>query len=171
MDQVDFNKLWQNFVDTVTNHYMDFNGRVGRAQFWWYVLVGFVLGIGVSIVAAITTHLLSTLFVLALLLPNLGMTVRRLHDTGRPGIWALLLLVPVAVQILFGLMVLSVGVWAIFGLFYALYNLIALASLVALLIVIYFCAQPGTAGDNAYGAPPAPWAPGGAATPTAPPST
>jgi uncharacterized membrane protein YhaH (DUF805 family) len=33
MGQMDINKLWQNFLDTVTNHYMDFNGRVGRAQF------------------------------------------------------------------------------------------------------------------------------------------
>ena len=36
---MDFNKLWQNFMDTVQNHYMDFNGRMGRAQFWYYILV------------------------------------------------------------------------------------------------------------------------------------
>jgi uncharacterized membrane protein YhaH (DUF805 family) len=171
MDQVDFNKLWQNFVDTVTNHYMDFNGRVGRAQFWYYIAVAVVLGIGVSIVAAIVTHLLSTLFALALLLPNLGMTVRRLHDTGKPGIWALLLLVPFLVQILLGLMIFSVGMWGIFGMLYAFIQLVSLASLVALVIIIYFCVQPGDAGDNAYGPPPAPWTPKGAATPTAPPST
>ena len=29
---MDFNKLWQNFLDTITGHYVDFNGRVGRAQ-------------------------------------------------------------------------------------------------------------------------------------------
>ncbi|MGD0145095.1 MAG: DUF805 domain-containing protein [Rhizomicrobium sp.] len=169
MDQVDFNKLWQNFVDTVTNHYMDFNGRVGRAQFWWYVLVGVVLGIGVSIVASIVTHLLSTLFALALLLPNLGMTVRRLHDTGKPGIWALLLLVPLVVQIFLGLMMLSMGMWGVFGFLYAFIQLISLASLVALIIVIYFCAQPGDASANAYGPPPAPWTSGGAAK--TPPAT
>ena len=62
MDQVDINKLWQNFLDTVTNHYMDFNGRVGRAQFWYYMLVYVVMWIGVSIVAGIVTRLLSRLF-------------------------------------------------------------------------------------------------------------
>jgi uncharacterized membrane protein YhaH (DUF805 family) len=168
MDQVDFNKLWQNFVDTVTNHYMDFNGRVGRAQFWYYVLVGVVLGIGVAIVAGIVTHLLSTLFALALLLPNLGMTVRRLHDTGKPGSWALLLLVPIVVQILLGMMMFSVGMWGFFGVLYGFIQLISLVSLVAIVIIIYFCAQPGDAGDNAYGPPPATWTPGGA-KPTAPP--
>jgi len=170
MDQVDFNKLWQNFVDTVTNHYVDFSGRVGRAQFWYYVLVAFVLGIGVSIVAAITTHLLSTLFALALLLPNLGMAVRRLHDSGKPGIWALLLLVPVLVQILLGLMVFSVGMWGVFGIFYALIQLVSLASLVAVVIIIYFCVQPGEPGSNVYGPPPGEWTPKGTATPTAPPA-
>src|SRR6202012_132483 len=34
--QMDFNKLWANFLDTVQNHYVDFNGRVDRAQFWYY---------------------------------------------------------------------------------------------------------------------------------------
>jgi len=170
MDQVDFNKLWQNFVDTVTNHYADFNGRVGRAQFWWYVLVVFVLGIGVGIVAAIVTHLLSTLFALALLVPNLGMTVRRLHDSGKPGVWALLLLVPVLVQILLGLMMFSVGMWGFFGVLYGLIQLISLVSLVAIVIIIYFCVQPGDAGSNAYGPPPGEWTPKGAAPPAAPPA-
>jgi uncharacterized membrane protein YhaH (DUF805 family) len=169
MDQVDFNKLWQNFVDTVTNHYMDFNGRVGRAQFWYYVLVAAVLGIGVAIIAGIVTHLLSTLFSLALLLPNLGMTVRRLHDTGKPGSWALLLLIPIVVQVLLGMMMLSVGMWGVFGVLYGLIQLVSLVSLVAIVIIIYFCAQPGDAGDNAYGAAPAAWTPGGP-KPTAPPS-
>lgn len=166
MDQVDFNKLWQNFVDTVTNHFADFNGRVGRAQFWYYILVVFVLAIVVGIVSAVTLGLLSTLFALAIFVPNLGMTVRRLHDSGKPGIWALLLLVPLVLQVLTAMMVWTVGFYAFFGLFYALIGIVRLASLVALVVIIYFCVQPGDAGDNAYGPPAAPWTPKGAATPT-----
>jgi len=171
MDQVDFNKLWQNFVDTVTNHYMDFNGRVGRAQFWWYILVVVVLAIGVGIVSAITLGLLSALFSLAIFLPNLGMTIRRLHDSGKPGIWALLLVVPLLLSIFSGLMALSFGIYGMFGMFFALFELIRLASLVAAVVLIYFCVQPGDAGDNAYGPAPAPWTPQGAAKPTTPPSS
>ena len=77
---MDFNKVWQNFMDTVQNHYVDFNGRVGRAQFWYYVLVSFALGFVVAIIASIIhVPALSSLLSLALLLPNLGMGVRRLH--------------------------------------------------------------------------------------------
>jgi uncharacterized membrane protein YhaH (DUF805 family) len=166
MDQVDFNKLWQNFLDTVTNHYMDFNGRVGRAQFWWYILVVVVLSIGVSIVASVTVHLLSTLFSLAMLLPNLGMNVRRLHDVGKPGIWVLILAVPLLLMILLGLLVvLSAGL--LFGLLF-LTPLISLLALAAAAVMIYFCVQPGDAGSNAYGPPPPVWTPG---APAAPPAT
>src|ERR1041384_3725935 len=97
---MDVGKLWQNFLDTVTNHYFDFNGRVGVAQYWYYVLVCVVLSIGVAIVASTTIRVLSDLFSLALLLPNLGMTVRRLHDTGKPGIWVAILAAPLALLIL-----------------------------------------------------------------------
>ncbi len=65
MDQVDVNTLWQNFVDTITNHYADFEGRVGRARYWYYMLVVVVVGVVVGIVASFTTPLLSTLYSLA----------------------------------------------------------------------------------------------------------
>ena len=98
---MDFNILWQNFVDTVTNHYVDFDGRVGRTKFWYYVLVVVVLAILVGIVATVTTRYLSTLFSLALLLPNLGMGIRRLHDIGKPWFYVLLPLVPTVLAIMF----------------------------------------------------------------------
>ena len=116
-------------------------------------------------------HAVRLVFALALLVPNLGMTVRRLHDSGKPGVWALLLLVPILVQILLGLMMFSVGMWGFFGVLYGLIQLISLVSLVAIVIIIYFCVQPGDAGSNAYGPPPAEWTPKGAAPPTAPPAT
>jgi uncharacterized membrane protein YhaH (DUF805 family) len=146
---MDAAKLWQNFVDTVTKHYVDFNGRVGRAQFWWYVLVSFVLGFAVGIVAGIIhLPLLSSLFSLALLLPNLGMGVRRLHDVGKPGIYVLLPLVPAVLAMVFFFMLL----WPVAMLCW-------LAVLAAAILLIYWYCQPGDAGDNAYGSPPAPFAP------------
>lgn len=157
---MDFNKLWQNFVDTVTNHYLDFNGRVGRAQYWYYILVVFVLAIGVWLVSSVTTRALSSLFSLALLLPNLGMTVRRLHDTGKPGIWVLLPLIPGVLMIVLGSLAVLGGVFG-FLLFIAAFAMIIwLLWLAAMAVLIYFCAQPGQAGDNLYGPPPPVWTPG-----------
>src|SRR5471030_218920 len=87
---MDINKLWQNFLDTVTNHYFDLNGRVGMAQFWYFVLVEVVIAVVVGVVGSfILRSLLTSLFGLAMLLPNLGMATRRLQDTGRTGMLAL----------------------------------------------------------------------------------
>jgi uncharacterized membrane protein YhaH (DUF805 family) len=165
MDKIDTEKLWQNFIDTITNHYADFNGRVGRAQFWYYVLVNVLVGVFLSIVSHILSMggALNALYSLALFLPSVGMTARRLQDTGRPGSWAWLLAVPVGAMVLFAVFavitVLTLGLGAIL---FVLTPLLSLAALAAIGLLIYFCAQPGQAGSNAYGPMPAPWPPAGA---------
>ena len=150
---MDVNKLWQNFADTVQNHFMDFDGRVGRPQFWYFVLVNAVISIGVSIVAGITgLHVLDSLYSLGMLLPMLGMTARRLHDVGKPTSWVYILAIPFILEILLGFA-------AVAGMFFiglafllaGLATLISLLTLVAAIVIIYFCAQPGDAGANQYG--------------------
>jgi uncharacterized membrane protein YhaH (DUF805 family) len=176
MDEIDFNKLWQNFLDTVTNHYADFSGRVGRGRFWYYVLVYFVVGLGVSIIGSILfLHgSLRAVYSLLLLLPSVGITARRLQDTGRPGSLAWLLLLPYALVIFTGLI--TVITFLTFGIGAILFVLVPIASLISLVaigLLIYFCAQPGEAGPNAYGAPPPAWNPNreAAPPPTPPPAT
>jgi uncharacterized membrane protein YhaH (DUF805 family) len=170
MDQIDINKIWQNFVDTVTNHYMDFTGRVGRSQFWYYVLVYVVVGIGVAAVGSLLSigMGLRGLYALAMFLPSVGITARRLQDTGRSGSWAWLLAVPVGVAVIMGVFavitVLTLGIGAIL---FLLAPLLSLVSLAAVVVLIYFCAQPGEAAANAYGPPPPLWTPG-TPRPTAP---
>jgi uncharacterized membrane protein YhaH (DUF805 family) len=149
---MDVNKLWQNFLDTVTNHYIDFNGRVGRTQFWYYVLVVVVLTVGVGIVGSLTTRLLSSLFSLALLLPNLGMGVRRLHDIGKPGIYILLPIVPSVLAVAF---LFTIILWP-------LAMLCWLATLAAMVLLIYWYIQPGAPDANTYGPPPAEFSPNAA---------
>jgi uncharacterized membrane protein YhaH (DUF805 family) len=84
--------------------YVDFSGRARRSEFWYfvlfYVIVGFVAGIIDSILGTRGsatmggTGLVGGIVSLALLLPGLGVGVRRLHDTGRSGWWILLGLIP-----------------------------------------------------------------------------
>jgi uncharacterized membrane protein YhaH (DUF805 family) len=169
MDQLDFNKLWQNFTDTIAKHYVDFDGRVGRAQFWSYIAVYFVVGILVSIVGSITFTGggLRSLYGLALFLPTLGITARRLHDTGRTASWVLLLAVPGFLAFLTGIVALfSLFVLGFLGFLIVFGSIFALLSAAAILLIIYFCVQPGTPGANEYGAVPPVWTPHG--TPTAP---
>jgi uncharacterized membrane protein YhaH (DUF805 family) len=150
---MDVNKLWQNFADTVQNHYLDFEGRIGRPQFWYFVLVNAVVGIGVSIIAGITgLRLLETLFSLGMLAPSLGMAARRLHDVGKPTSWIYILAIPFVLEIFLGLMAVGsmffLGLMVIFAL---LATLISVLTLVAAVVIIYFCVQPGDPASNQYG--------------------
>lgn len=88
-------------VRVCLNKYVTFSGRARRSEFWWFAL----LFIGVSLIpssqnpfaasrieAALT--FVGVLLSLALLLPFVAVSSRRLHDTGRSGWWLLLNLVP-----------------------------------------------------------------------------
>lgn len=171
MDNMDVNKLWQNFVDTISNHYSDFSGRVDRAQFWYFILVYVLVGVVVQIVGGIVGMgaLVRGLYGLALLFPCVGMTARRLQDTGKPGSWAWLLAVPVAVTVVLALFavvtVLTLGFGAVL---FLLSPLLGLVSLAAVVVLIYLCVQPGTPGPNEYGPQPAAWTPGSSTKPPAP---
>ncbi|MGI5186751.1 DUF805 domain-containing protein [Promicromonospora sp. CA-289599] len=109
-------------IKTVLSKYAVFNGRARRSEFWWYYLAYFIV-LTVLYVALIvpgltaftsatmeaavvgTTppamptslaigQLITSLVALALLLPTIGVSVRRLHDTDRSGFWYFLHLVP-----------------------------------------------------------------------------
>ena len=170
MNNIDFNKLWQNFMDTVQNHYADFNGRVGRPQFWYFMLVEFVIFLGLAIVQSILwTHLLTALVSLALLLPNAGMATRRIQDTGRNGMVVWAWIIPAAILQLITLLAALgsvAGALAFLAFFFTVGWLLSLIALIAAIAVIYFCAQPGQIESNQYGPPPPVWTPGGPVTTT-----
>jgi uncharacterized membrane protein YhaH (DUF805 family) len=160
---MDFNKLWQNFMDTVQNHYMDFVGRVPRARFWYYILVAVVISVIAAIIGGVVgTTLVSAVVSLGLLLPNAGMAARRMQDTGRNGqlvwIWVIVGAIYGVISLLIGLAG-PFGALAFLAFFFTIGWLINLAMLVVTIAIIYFCAQPGTPGDNAYGPPPPIWTP------------
>lgn len=97
-------------VKTCFSKYVTFSGRASRSEFWWFVLFGFVMSIILTIVdstlfgtvttgpgsfeASTDTPILSLLFFLLMFLPNISVTVRRLHDTDRSGWWYWIVLVP-----------------------------------------------------------------------------
>ena len=87
------------FIDVIKNHYFDFKGRATRTQFWMYVLFSVILGIVLGVLATFIGEKAGTAVLaivnLALLLPSLGIAVRRLHDIGRSGWWLLIGFIPV----------------------------------------------------------------------------
>lgn len=88
---------------TVLKRYATFRGRAGRPEYWYFILIYLVCSLGLAVLDAIVGTaskddgfgLFSGLFGLALLLPSIAVSVRRLHDTDRTGWWLLLNFIPV----------------------------------------------------------------------------
>lgn len=78
----------------LTEKYATFEGRARRSEYWWfqlfYLLFSFVV---VALVFLLRSEWVALLF-LALLVPQVAVTVRRLHDTSRSGWWFLISFVP-----------------------------------------------------------------------------
>ena len=77
--------------------YATFGGRARRSEFWFFWLfnllahgVAGILDVAIFGIASPLNAIVSLL----LLVPNLAVAVRRLHDGGRSGWWLLIVLVP-----------------------------------------------------------------------------
>jgi uncharacterized membrane protein YhaH (DUF805 family) len=92
------------FVDAVTTclrNYATFRGRAARPEFWWFMLFTVLVGLGTAALDLVifdpagNLSPLNTLSSLALLLPSLAVSARRLHDIDRTAWWILVFVVPV----------------------------------------------------------------------------
>ncbi len=80
----------------VLERYAKFDGRAGRAEYWWFTLAQFVIYLVLLFLMQVTAFFLVIyiLFALATIIPSIAVAIRRLHDTNKTG-WLLLLgLVP-----------------------------------------------------------------------------
>jgi uncharacterized membrane protein YhaH (DUF805 family) len=79
------------------HHYMDFNGRLHRTGFWLFqcVNVCFVLAFAAVSVVVELLAIATFIYNLAMLIPSLAVTARRLHDTDRSAWWMLLFFIPI----------------------------------------------------------------------------
>jgi uncharacterized membrane protein YhaH (DUF805 family) len=97
-------ELKEAFLKVVRDNYANFEGRARRKEYWMYVLSIFVLYIGLAIIGGILSIISDTLAMLvygvislaalALLIPGLAVTVRRLHDINKSGWFILVALIP-----------------------------------------------------------------------------
>ncbi|MBC1586387.1 DUF805 domain-containing protein [Listeria seeligeri] len=104
-----YKSFWKNYVN--------FSGRASRSAYWyatlWNVVIVIVLYVlafmfGISLVmekvmagygivglgSAVFILFVLWLFMLAILLPTISLTVRRLHDSGKSGFFAFLNFIP-----------------------------------------------------------------------------
>ena len=136
-------------IKTGLQKYADFSGRASRSEYWWFflftiiarVLAGLIPGVGFIVG-------------LALLLPTLAATARRLHDTNRTGWWILMPVGIAIVGIIVGI-ILAVNVSLTWGVVIGL-----LTPILAFLSLLPFLIQPGDSIPNRYGPDPLQTPPG-----------
>ncbi|TCF96475.1 hypothetical protein BZM26_37480 [Paraburkholderia strydomiana] len=82
------------YVD-VLGQYAVFSGRAGRNEFWYFTLfnAGIYIVLSSASAALGASDILGFIFSLAVVLPSISVSIRRLHDTGRSGWWVLLIIV------------------------------------------------------------------------------
>jgi uncharacterized membrane protein YhaH (DUF805 family) len=91
-----------NWYIEVLKKYAVFDGRARRKEYWFFVLFNVIISIVLAVVDAAVglstdagnVGVLGGIYSLAVLLPSIAVTVRRLHDTERSGWWILISFVP-----------------------------------------------------------------------------
>ena len=86
----------------VLKKYAEFKGRSRRKEYWFFILFYTLILIALTFIdVSVGTYdaetqlgLISSIFMLAMLVPSLAVAVRRLHDTDRSGWWLLIALIP-----------------------------------------------------------------------------
>ena len=76
----------------VLKKYAVFNGRARRTEYWMFALFNLIIAFVLGIVEVIlgSPGVIGTLYTLAVIIPSIAVSVRRLHDTERSG-WCLLI--------------------------------------------------------------------------------
>ena len=89
-------------IECLTKNYANFSSRASRSEYWSFVLFTVIAIIGLILIDIFTgtynvkngLGLLSSLFSLAIFIPNIAVSVRRLHDIDKSGWWYLINFIP-----------------------------------------------------------------------------
>ncbi|MDU9005835.1 DUF805 domain-containing protein [Sedimentitalea todarodis] len=166
-------------VKTCLGKYVTFSGRAPRAEYWWFflfiLLVSFIAslidwtfftsvvsvsGDAGSATMAHSSQPAQSVVGLAVVLPHLAVAWRRMHDTGRSGLYVLLpmlMIVGTALVLLFG-----IGLADHFSGRHSIDVLLTRATLlvfipamfvliVSPLLVLWWLSRPSQPGSNTYG--------------------
>lgn len=174
-----------NAIRTCFRKYVTFSGRATRPEYWWFVLFiilggivanlldGFLFGFETVPVSETEIEIesngpIASLFSLVTILPILAAGWRRMHDTGRSGLY---LLYPILVWIGIGTFASMAGITgsilsgdfatAFAGLTGIIMIIAMIIALFSPLIVLWWLTRPTQPGPNDYGpVPSSPAAPG-----------
>ena len=85
-----------NWYLEVLKKYTVVSGRARRKEYWMFVLFNIIIAIAIGFVEGLvgSPGIIGMIYCLAVLVPSVAVSVRRLHDTGRSGWWVLVAFVP-----------------------------------------------------------------------------
>ena len=95
-----------NYYSICLSKFADFSGRARRREYWTFALVNCLIALLLLILGLAfgedspASNILVTIFYLIMLVPNLSVSVRRLHDIGKSGWWLFIGLVPLVGSLL-----------------------------------------------------------------------
>jgi uncharacterized membrane protein YhaH (DUF805 family) len=76
---------------TVLKKYADVQGRASRAEYWNFMLFNYLVSVIVAFLEIkLHTAFLSMTYLVAIILPSLAVGMRRMHDLGKYGCYALI---------------------------------------------------------------------------------
>ncbi len=92
-----------NWYIEVLKNYAVFSGRARRREYWFFILFNIIISIILYFVDYSTGSLgmipgfglLGSIYSLAVFIPGLAVSVRRLHDTNKSGWWILIAFIPI----------------------------------------------------------------------------
>lgn len=94
-------------VSSFWKNYANFKGRARRSEYWFVFLFLFLTNLAAAAIDLVLMQgdvdrfianggggIVGLIWILATIVPALSVTVRRIHDIGKSGWWAVLVLVP-----------------------------------------------------------------------------
>lgn len=80
----------------VLKNYAGFSGRARRKEYWMFLLFNMIIAVVLGFIEGLfgSPGILGSIYSLAVLVPSIAVSMRRLHDTGRSGWWMLIGFVP-----------------------------------------------------------------------------
>ncbi len=86
-----------NWYLEVIKKYAVFDGRARRTEYWMFFLFNIIIAFGLGFIEGLvgSPGILGMLYALAVLIPGIAVSVRRLHDTNRSGWFLLIGLIPI----------------------------------------------------------------------------
>ena len=90
------------YLKVLKQHYADFGGRARRQEYWMFGLFNMIIAVVLNVVAIGASSALDvgvfmaipTLYSLAVIIPGIAVSVRRLHDIGKSGWYLLVAFIP-----------------------------------------------------------------------------